>query len=299
MRRKEPEGHDNPFIFKSSGRKSQVTLCRNSSELHSGVRLQLSAGTAQERSPGQSARQQGGPLGPGRPWSPGLSSEVRATGRSGGPRNSLWEERRLRAQLCAQGLALVTAWGPASHFTPPPPLPPCPPQEHWGDGASPTESLSAPCSPRRPRYHGRSAGHRPQGGGGHRVSVFLCCRPRPVWGPSPAPVCPMGPCMDKLPGATPTPPSPPLRVGERKSGTLGPWGRQSRDSQGHGRGALKRGPEWCRSLLTPCLGLSPSPPLSHRRERLAPLGEARPGRPWDGRSPCHLHSCSVPPQRPH
>lgn len=35
--RKAPEGYDNPFIFKRSGRKSQVTLCRNSSELHSGV----------------------------------------------------------------------------------------------------------------------------------------------------------------------------------------------------------------------------------------------------------------------
>ena len=32
-----PEDHDNPFIFKRSGRKSQVTLCRNSSELQPGV----------------------------------------------------------------------------------------------------------------------------------------------------------------------------------------------------------------------------------------------------------------------
>lgn len=37
MWRKEPERHDNPFIFKRSGRKSQVTLCRNSSEPQPGV----------------------------------------------------------------------------------------------------------------------------------------------------------------------------------------------------------------------------------------------------------------------
>lgn len=35
--RKGPERHDNPFIFKRSGRKSQVTLCRNSSEPQPGA----------------------------------------------------------------------------------------------------------------------------------------------------------------------------------------------------------------------------------------------------------------------
>ena len=76
-----PEDHDNPFIFKRSGRKSQVTLCRNSSELQPGVcgsscQWGLSVNMAWV------SAAHGGPegLGPRDP-APGLRSKLRAIGK--------------------------------------------------------------------------------------------------------------------------------------------------------------------------------------------------------------------------
>ena len=76
-----PEDHDNPFIFKRSGRKSQVTLCRNSSELQPGV----CGSSCQRGLPVSVARvsaAHGGPegLGPRDP-APGLCSKLRAIGK--------------------------------------------------------------------------------------------------------------------------------------------------------------------------------------------------------------------------
>lgn len=129
--RKEPEGHDNPFIFKRSGRKSQVTLCRNSSELRSGV-CGSSCPQGGPHEP-RSARHAtaGRTPGPGcQPGSPG--SKVRAFGKDN---NCICAQRRLRAERGPRGLAPVMARVPARRFASPASSL-FPPQELRDDDAS-------------------------------------------------------------------------------------------------------------------------------------------------------------------